>query len=371
MKKKVGICTLYTGYNCGSSLQAFSLKHNIENLGYKANILKVSGSLIKGRDFRLKKLLIIIFRSLLYSKNMINVVKSYLYNNKGNFSSKTINEFDTFSSKYLTPTVYSYSNLKELAKKNDYVKFVCGSDQIWNSTTYYVDPFYYLRFCSQDKKIAYAPSFGRDYIAKYNKNILKKYISQIKYLSVREESAVKIVSDLIEKKPEHCLDPSFLTNKEEWKKCFNLNKKMINEEYIFAYFLNKPSDKALELLNKIKNQTKNKVVFLNMKEDGFDTISGGPVTFLNCLFNAKCIFTDSFHGVCFSINFNKEFYVFDRNYISENQSTRITSILNIFDLNSRFNSNSIQDNINYKKVNNKLTMEVDRSLNWLKNSLEG
>lgn len=45
-----------------------------------------------------------------------------------------------------------------------YDKFVCGSDQVWCTTTTYVDPLMYLRFAPQEKRIAYAPSLGRDYI---------------------------------------------------------------------------------------------------------------------------------------------------------------------------------------------------------------
>ena len=46
--KKVGICTLFTGYNYGSSLQAFAIKKTIDKLGYDPIIFKLSGSLVKG-----------------------------------------------------------------------------------------------------------------------------------------------------------------------------------------------------------------------------------------------------------------------------------------------------------------------------------
>ena len=41
-KRKVGICTLYTGYNFGSALQAFASKIVIENLGFQPEIFKIS-----------------------------------------------------------------------------------------------------------------------------------------------------------------------------------------------------------------------------------------------------------------------------------------------------------------------------------------
>lgn len=54
---KIGICTLYTGYNYGSALQATATKAVLKQLGYEPEIWKLSGGLVYGRDIRIKKIL--------------------------------------------------------------------------------------------------------------------------------------------------------------------------------------------------------------------------------------------------------------------------------------------------------------------------
>lgn len=189
--KKIGIATLYTGYNIGSSLQAFSMIKILDKMGYKGEIIKLSGSMIKGRDVRLNKLFVTLFRMLMFSSDKTKFLKSFAQNNKSNFDEKTLNEFDEFYSKKLMPKFETYKNLKKVAKTNEYYKFICGSDQIWNSTTYYVDPFYYLSFAPAEKRIAYAPSFGKEYVPKYNEKSISSYLNDIPSISVREESGEK------------------------------------------------------------------------------------------------------------------------------------------------------------------------------------
>lgn len=367
-KRKVGICTLYTGYNFGSALQAFASKIVIENLGFQPEIFKISGSLVKGRDIRLKKLLILFTRMMFFSKNKFKVIKSFTGNNKSEMNKKTIDEFNDFYSLKLNPTIISYKELKKISKSEEYHSFICGSDQIWNSTTFYVDPFYYLDFCPLDKRIAYAPSFGKTYIPKYNKKIIKKYISGIKNVSVREESGKEIVRDLIKKDVEVCLDPTLLLDKNEWEKHLKINK--INRKYILCYFLNEPSSKARNFINKLSKNNDLDIISINNSFFNI-TVYGGPETFLSYLSSAEFVITDSFHGVAFSINFEKKFYVFDRQYVTENQSTRINSLLNIVNLNEVFESEEEYNNniFDYKKINIKLNNERNKSKDFLEKSI--
>lgn len=366
--KKIGIATLYTGYNIGSSLQAFSMIKILDKMGYKGEIIKLSGSMIKGRDVRLNKLFVTLFRMLMFSSDKTKFLKSFAQNNKSNFDEKTLNEFDEFYSKKLMPKFETYKNLKKVAKTNEYYKFICGSDQIWNSTTYYVDPFYYLSFAPAEKRIAYAPSFGKEYVPKYNEKSISSYLNDIPSISVREESGKKIIFSLIGRDVSVCLDPTLMINQYEWESYFNLNDQ--NNDYILCYFLNEPSEKAKKMINQLTLKYKLKVLFYN-KKYGENVIYGGPELFLSCVKNAKYVITDSFHGVAFSINFKKQFYVYDRNYVAENQSTRIESLLSRLDLMDAFNSEEIvgDELFNYEKIYNKLNLEKEKSYLYLKKAL--
>lgn len=41
--KKIGICTVYTGYNYGSALQAFAVKELVKRSGYIPVVFKLKG----------------------------------------------------------------------------------------------------------------------------------------------------------------------------------------------------------------------------------------------------------------------------------------------------------------------------------------
>lgn len=53
---KVGIITLYRGYNYGTSLQAYALKKAISDLGYDTEILWTNENTHAGRDIRVEKI---------------------------------------------------------------------------------------------------------------------------------------------------------------------------------------------------------------------------------------------------------------------------------------------------------------------------
>lgn len=99
----------------------------------------------------------------------------------------------------------------------------------------------------------------------------------------------------------------------------------------------------------------------------------GPKEFVEYISNASYILTDSYHGILFSINFNKQFIAlkrFKENKLSQN--SRVFNILKSFDLDDRlYNGEFLNLNeIQYKKINIKLNKRREESLDFLKRSLE-
>ena len=314
MMKKVGICTVYTGYNYGSALQAFATKNILKRLGYDGDILKVSGSMVKGRDIRLKKLIVLGWNILLHPMCAKSVICSYTRSKNKTLSESSKRKFNEFYQKKINPTIIAQSKLKSVARSDEYLSFICGSDQIWNASTLYVDPFYYLSFAPREKRIAFAPSFGRDFIPKYNLKKIKKRISAIPNLSVRESGGQQIIKDLIGKDVQVLLDPTLLIDKETWIELLQLKENKPEKPYVLAYFLDEPSPKAKRIIGELANGGK-EVVFLpySRNEVWLDRcLDAGPKEFLQILLNADVVCTDSFHGTAFSINFSKEFYCFER-----------------------------------------------------------
>lgn len=375
--KKIGIVTVYTGFNYGSSLQAYASKKIYEKLGYKSEILGFSNSLIKGRDIRLEKLLIMFFRTIWRPKLLIKTFFNYKKSLRKNISQRSKEKFFKFSEEYLKVKKMNKTEMKKYGQRKEVLALICGSDQIWSSTAVYVDPFYYLRYFPIRKRVAYAPSFGKDIVPDYNKKIIKKYLNEINYLSVREQQGKKIIKELLNKEAQVFLDPTLLLNKEEWFE--NVEKMDINskERYGLFYFLDIPNNFTLESLKKIQEKEKIKIIGIPNPIQEIENLSldTGPIEFLNLINNAEFVCTDSYHGMLFSINFNKSFYIFERNYgNSQNQNSRIISILEILKLKERYiKDKSLEEinwNIDWTSVNKQLKVERKKAKDYIINTLE-
>ena len=365
--KKIGICTVYTGYNYGSALQAFAIKELVKKNGFVPVVFKLKGSLVKGRDFRIKKLISIAFRSVFHYKEAKKIKRSYISLYNKNLTQKSKSCFDDFYENQIEPCFISYSSLRKKSKSDEYLHFFCGSDQIWNSTSLYVDPFYYLRFAPKNKRVAYAPSFGKSYVPKYNVKIIRKYISDIDKLSVREETGKQIISDLLGKECDVLLDPTLQLTADDWRTVFNL-KNIVGSKFIVAYFLDQPSDLAIQAIKNYSFEHKCKVIILPYNDvflDGATCYDAGPIEFLDLINFADCIFTDSFHGTAFSVNFNKNFYTYSRNYGSaHNQGDRIVSFLSKVGLENRLDAEENQNDIDYGRVNEIMKIEREKATQY-------
>lgn len=372
--KKIGIATVFTGYNYGSALQAYATGRILANMGYESELLKLRGSLLPGRDIRLKKLLSIFFRSLIHAGG-IKSLKNYRESVSKELPEGAKELFCSFYDDKLKPRVISYGALRKAAKQDAYAAFVCGSDQIWNSAVFYVDPFYYLRFAPVKKRIAFAPSFGRDYVPDYNRKKITRYISDITHKSIREVSGAEVIKQLTGEDVPVLLDPTLVLCAEEWMRSLQITENR-SEKYIVAYFLDKPSDKTVEIVRKIGEKyccEIKSLPYLWEKDPFGKALVTGPAEFVELIRNASFVCTDSFHGTAFALNFNIPFYTFERNYGNAGkQSARIESILQLTDQRERYEPIDIEGcmNMSFDRVNQILNAERMKSLEYLKIALD-
>ena len=345
MNSKVLLTTVFSGYNYGSSLQALAGKTILKELGYDCELV-AQKSLVKGRDIRVGKLFTILTRSLLIrDQNGSKALSTY----QGSYNKTMIGDsskrFERFTEEYLQPKYLSWSGLKKAA--NECAACFAGSDQIWNSSTMYVDPMYYLRFAPTDMRVAFAPSFGRGFVADYNKKKMGKWISDFAYLSVREDSGVRLIKELTGRDAVNLIDPTLMLNGDTWRKILSIRKNESN--YILAYFLDKPSDIARKAIAEMKAALNCEAIAIPYQFDDMSycdkVVPTGPVEFLELISNAKCVLTDSFHGTAFSINLHTPFYVFGRAYgNAHSQNSRVESILRKMKMEDRFEPADVADN---------------------------
>lgn len=373
MNSKVLLTTVFSGYNFGSSLQALAGKAILKELGYECEVV-AQKSLVKGRDIRLGKLFTILTRSLLLrGKSGSKALSTYQGSYNKTMIGDSAERFARFTAEVLQPRYLSWSGLKKEAA--DCVACFAGSDQIWNSSTMYVDPMYYLRFAPAEKRVAFAPSFGRDFVAAYNKTKMSKWIGEFAHLSVREDSGVTLIKEMTGKDAVQLIDPTLMVDGETWKRTLGIADR--TENYILAYFLDKPSDKARNAILELKDALHCEVIGIpyQFNDMGYcdKVVPTGPIEFLDLINNAKCVLTDSFHGTAFSINLHIPFYVFGRAYGSaHSQNSRVESILRKMNMQNRFEPTDAFDNmlnLDFKHSERVLLEERQKAREYITNAL--
>ncbi|MCC8107088.1 MAG: polysaccharide pyruvyl transferase family protein [Clostridiales bacterium] len=254
---------------------------------------------------------------------------------------------------------------------NQYDIFVTGSDQVWNLECSGEDWSYFLDFAEDEKRNSYAASFGSSTAGITNKEQMKQLLRNYSHISVREESGYRIISELLGKRVPVVLDPVFLLEKEEWKELFDLS---FEEKYVLVYEV-LAGDK---LFDQAKTYAKSKglkvicITSTNRVRQGAKVVkSAGPIEWLRLFAGASYVFTNSFHGLAFSLIFEKQFFV-ELLPPPANTNARILELLDKVGLTGRDSSKSMKmEEIDYTAVNNVLRTEKDLSLNYLKSIIEG
>lgn len=327
--------------NYGSALQCYATKMFLQKNGYECDVLyeySYGYEKLKNRIKYLSKIALYSFRYKGFSKNRIEIKRS---ESKPGLSKESKFQIDWFCETVLRPRGLEYGLLKDKRFANEYDYFIAGSDQIWGGG-YLVQPFMFLEFASDKKKIALCPSFGTDTIKKFNRKHFKKSISKFSKLSVREKSGQKIISKLTGREVPILSDPVMLLDTDEWHD-FAKNSSVKQQKYIFAHFLGIPNVHTIQFIDQIALEFDLNIVCFANNYSVYDTlkaytfVNGTPYDYVSLIENASFVFTDSFHTSHFSIIFNRNFYTFERNYGHKNkQSTRIHNLLSTYECSERF-----------------------------------
>lgn len=352
MKNKVGLCIVYKNWNYGSILQSYATLVELKSLNIDYEIIRYE----KKRDMRfyVSALPRLLNKDMMYSKlrslkRKLGKIqnKEFVANDKIRaikFSEFIHEHFDCFSD-----VITDYDKLKNEAKR--FSDVIVGSDQLWLPAGLETN-FFNLMFVPDNvNKIAYAASFGVSVIPDRQKEKTITYLNRINHISVREHSGKKIIKELTGREVPVIVDPTLVISKEQWDQ-FIPDQRIINESYIFCYFLgNNPSQR--EEVKKLSDETGLKIVTLRHLDEyirsdetfgDYAPYDVGPAEFVNLVRHAAYICTDSFHGSVFSLINHKQFVSFNR--YSEGINSRNSRLDTLFinaGVNRRFSGNIIAD----------------------------
>jgi len=363
--RKVGIITLHGYQNYGNKLQNYALQEIVKKIGFDVETVIFCSPIVK------KKNIVNIIGKLFikdgHTKIFDRICKIIRYSLHRDLENKRIKAFKEFSNKYLLEMFYNYNNetLSYLSNKFDF--FITGSDQVWNPIYINKLPIYFLTFCKPNQRLSYAPSFGKEVIPKEYENKYKVWLSEMKSLSVREKSGAKIIKELVGRDVPVLVDPTLLISKEHWLSIARKAPNRPDDNYILTYFLGKVSDETNKQIKDLSKKYKMKIIRLADLNDR-EAYVAGPSEFIDYINSASILLTDSFHGVAFSILFEKPFIVYERS--GSSMYSRIETLLEIFNLRSREvrhikNADDIF-NIDYSHVAPILEAERNKALNYLR-----
>lgn len=379
---KIGLVSVYTGYNYGSKLQAYAMQKILEGYGYSVDMINYNPRYDYRIHVVLKKLVLKIIK-----RKKGKVIDCEELKRQIDIRKYAISSFDVNYN--LIKEIRGYNRLRKIT--SNYDLFVCGSDQLW-SEILYPTGFYNLAFVGEKKKtISYAASFGTEKISETNKKGYIKFLKKIDYISVREQSAQKIVKELSGRNCKLVLDPTLLYGKSRWEiEITKISTQSYCSKYIFCYFLGNNPDHRIFAKN-LSNVTGMPIIDLPYMKDycecdrnfsEFKLFDVNPLQFVKIISKAEYVCTDSFHGTAFSILFNKKFFVAERYSKSSNESTntRIYSLLSMLDLEARLMPTNANlelvrnlslEVIDYNDVNGKLKKSQIESEEFLKGALNG
>lgn len=359
--KKIGLVTFFDS-NYGSSLQCFATKTFLESLDVKCDVLYKPEPHTKWNQLKQK---IKNYTQMLLHPSFFRY-KLECRRKRGfwckNPTEQTRMLMDSFIKERIQLRIVTNSELKNKKWQQQYDYFITGSDQVWNIDVVDND-FFFLTFAPKKKRIALATSFGISEVPSYNERKFKSLINGFDFISVREETGVDIVRKYCLSHVVRIADPTLIYSDDEWRG-FIKEKDYFAKKYILVHFLNKPNNIALESIMWLSEQLNIDIIAIGYNYDSFKSIKrfvfmdGDPLKYVSLIDGAEYILTDSFHSTLFSINLDKKFYTFHRQYLFRPQPSRITDLLKRYNLNDRliddFNivKSSFKDNIPIKVKEN-------------------
>ena len=255
---------------------------------------------------------------------------------------------------------------------------------MWNAY-YNFNPFNFLNFAKDCKRISYASSMGtKDFPEKF-KNDIKQLLSKFSYISLREEAGCNAVAKLTGRKDiKKVLDPTFLLNAEDWLRVGEKAEIEIElpKEYILVYLIGN-NDNYAKQVECLKQKTGiNNVIIIPAVENPKLTINGAIIyryaavsEFIYLLYHATWVCTDSFHATAISINLGKNFTEFLRFKDGDkaSQNSRIYDVLNTFQLSDRLYTEECSNwskPIDFTVAHGILQTLRKDSSEWLVNAIE-
>ena len=370
---KIGIITYHAAYNYGSVLQAYALFSKLRSLGKDIQIINY-------RPYSQKRYYCL-YRTRCGIKPFI---KDILQVGNHFDRRRRAKRFEEFIRDYFELTK-EYNSISDFEKGiSDFDQIISGSDQVWNKRSWelrfvdwkYMSPYLLKGF--PGVKISYASSVGS--MTDEEVERILPDIRRFSHVSFREKTVSERYYKLSGYSADVVVDPTFLLDHTDWIKEFNI-KKYEGKDIVLYYSLAgyKENYRRKKYLSEFAKKRGCELWSITPEcshvfsgDEGAEKRDFGPIEFLNALYTAKYVITDSYHGTILSVNFQKPFYSICGSGGSE---YRKTDVLDRIGLENRVIKSCEElpekndEAIDYELVNKRVEIMKADSVDYLKNAV--
>ena len=354
---KIGILTQPLRTNYGGLLQNYALQQVLIRAGHEVETLDQQDRQVgwlHAQLFRMKMHLLHLllpakYRKLRYSPSSKEL--AIIQRNTNHFIECYIKR---------TSPIHAAAGFKAVAETRGYEAYVVGSDQCWRPC---YNQFLNAMFLDFDrrpdiKRVAYAASFGTDRweLTPEQTQMAAPLAQKFDAVTVREDSGVGLCKDHLGVEAVHVLDPTMLLKKEDYIRLIEQEKEPKSAGTLFNYILDPDAKKTafiqkvaaqhgltpFQVLPKYQTETRTKE---DIKRRIEDCVFPGVTAWLRAFMDAEMTIVDSFHGMVFSILFNKPFWVIGN---AQRGMSRFTSLLKVFHLEDRLLDANHLDGVDLK-----------------------
>ncbi len=361
--EKIGLVTFSNTYdNYGQVFQALATQEYLRHRGHDVFLLRKKETLFtKAVEFSkiaVKALLWAFTRSPQHKQSLETWTEKIRFQ-RSQCKEERLHprRFEEFRQQY-----FNVIDNTDFELRNKGVTTLCtGSDQIWGSP----DPFYHLAFGDDTlKRIAIAPSTGNKQLSAKGKKIVVQWLKHYAFITVRENSGVKLCQDLGYQEVKEVLDPTFLVSADVYRKFSPKVNGHENEDYIFVYLLNAPCPVSYEeILSFAKaNGLEVKYVTGQGRKDNYEKIYATVPEWIGLMDGAKYVITNSFHGMAMSIIFRKQFLVLPRSGKTEKMNERIIGLAAKMNLTERIYKKDISEVLSLTDYSNAEIVMINNSV---------
>lgn len=353
---KIGILTQSLHANYGGLLQNYALQQTLIRAGHDVETIDWG----KPKSLRYR----------LYCMKMQFLATWFPRKNPGVRYQPSKSELDViwrntnyFIETYIrhTKPLRSYQEFQSQAENGQYSEYVVGSDQCWRPCYNSFLTSMFLDFVKGQnvKRLSYAASFGTDKweFTPQQTAICSPLAQKFDLVTVREDSGVKLCKDHLGVNAVHVLDPTMLLTKEDYISLIEAEKEPQAAGTLFYYILDPASKKtafiqrvseakglrAFQVLPKCQAENRTRK---DVKMRIEDCVFTGVTAWLRAFVDAEMTIVDSFHGMVFSIIFNKPFWVIGN---AQRGMSRFTSLLKVFHLEDRLLDTEHLDEVDFSK----------------------